>query len=94
MNVTCLSVMTNLNFVNVAVLCQGYCSGSSPQENCLPVKSDDVTLRKSADIEVFIKDKSNTHSCDLKIQGGSNMTGTNCDLFTHKSSRSCLNHLV
>jgi hypothetical protein len=28
------------------------------------------------------------------IQGGSNMTGTNCDLFTHKSSRSYLNHLV
>jgi hypothetical protein len=22
------------------------------------------------------------------------MTGTNCDLFTHKQSRSCLNHLV
>jgi hypothetical protein len=30
----------------------------------------------------------------LVIQGGSNMTGTNCDLFTHKSSRSYLNHLV
>ena len=29
-----------------------------------------------------------------KLQGGSNMTGTNCDLFTHKSSRSYLNHLV
>jgi hypothetical protein len=28
------------------------------------------------------------------IQGGSNMTGTNCDLFTHKSSRSYLNHFV
>jgi hypothetical protein len=28
------------------------------------------------------------------IQGGSNMTETNCDLFTHKSSRSYLNHLV
>ena len=28
------------------------------------------------------------------IQGGSNMTATNCDLFTHKSSRSYLNHLV
>jgi hypothetical protein len=28
------------------------------------------------------------------IQGGSNMTGTNCDLFTHKSSRSYMNHLV
>jgi hypothetical protein len=30
----------------------------------------------------------------MQIQGGSNMTGTNCDLFTHKSSRSYLNHLV
>ena len=28
------------------------------------------------------------------IQGGSNMSGTNCDLFRHKSSRSYLNHLV
>jgi hypothetical protein len=28
------------------------------------------------------------------IQGGSNMTGTNCDLFTHNQSRSYLNHLV
>jgi hypothetical protein len=32
-------------------------------------------------------------SCVL-IQGGSNMTGTNCDLFTHNQSRSYLNHLV
>jgi hypothetical protein len=30
----------------------------------------------------------------IYTQGGSNMTGTNCDLFTHKSSRSYLNHLV
>jgi hypothetical protein len=29
-----------------------------------------------------------------KVQGGSNITGTNCDLFTHKLSRSYLNHLV
>jgi hypothetical protein len=28
------------------------------------------------------------------VQGGSNMTGTNCDLFTHKQSRSYVNHLV
>jgi hypothetical protein len=28
------------------------------------------------------------------VQGGSNMTGTNYDLFTHKQSRSYLNHLV
>jgi hypothetical protein len=32
--------------------------------------------------------------CMINIQGGSNMTGTNCDLFTHKQSRSYLNHLV
>jgi hypothetical protein len=29
-----------------------------------------------------------------EVQGGSNMTGTNCDLFTHKYSQSYLNHLV
>jgi hypothetical protein len=28
------------------------------------------------------------------IRGGSNMTGTNCDLFTQNQSRSYLNHLV
>ena len=30
----------------------------------------------------------------IYVQGGSNMTGTNCDLFTNKSSRSYLNHLA
>ena len=30
----------------------------------------------------------------IELQGGSNMTGTNCDLFTHNQSRSYLNHLV
>jgi hypothetical protein len=29
-----------------------------------------------------------------EIQSNSNMTGTNCDLFTHKQSRSYLKHLV
>jgi hypothetical protein len=33
-------------------------------------------------------------STQLEIQGDSNMTWTNCDLFTHKLSRSYLNHLV
>ena len=32
--------------------------------------------------------------CIAQLQGGSNMTGTNYHLFTHKSSRSYLNHLV
>jgi hypothetical protein len=32
--------------------------------------------------------------CKGHIQGGSNMTGKNCDLFTHNQSRSYLNHLV
>ena len=34
------------------------------------------------------------HVTITQIQGGSNMTGTNCDLFTHNQSRSYLNHLV
>jgi hypothetical protein len=39
--------------------------------------------------------RENTHAhTDIHVQGGSNMTGTNFDLFTHKSSRSYLNHLV
>jgi hypothetical protein len=44
----------------------------------------------------YIYFKSQLFSCVsfTYIQGGSNMTGTNCDLFTHKSSRSYLNHLV
>jgi hypothetical protein len=29
-----------------------------------------------------------------QVQGGSNMTGTNCDLFTHNQYRSYLNHPV
>jgi hypothetical protein len=37
---------------------------------------------------------SNCSVCEVHIQGGSNMTGTNCDLFTHNQSRSYLNHLV
>jgi hypothetical protein len=37
----------------------------------------------------------NKYTCIyVYVQGGSKMTGTNCDLFTHKSSRSYLNHLV
>ena len=33
--------------------------------------------------------------CDsTNTQGGSNMTGTDCLQFTHKTSRSYLNHLV
>jgi hypothetical protein len=35
-----------------------------------------------------------TPSVMVIIQGGSNMTGTNCGLFTHNQSRSYLNHLV
>jgi hypothetical protein len=31
---------------------------------------------------------------NMYVQGGSNMTGTNCDVFTHKSSWSHLSHLV
>ena len=34
------------------------------------------------------------YELNILIQGGSNMTGTNCNLFTHNQSRSYLNHLV
>jgi hypothetical protein len=34
------------------------------------------------------------YKVEEEIQGGSDMTGTNCDLFTHNQSRSYLNHLV
>ena len=36
----------------------------------------------------------NVTSLSMYVQGGSNMTGTNCDLFTYKSSQSYLNHLL
>ena len=43
---------------------------------------------------VRVRNEEVLHSVKEDVQGGSNMTGTNCDLFTHKSSRSYLNHLV
>jgi hypothetical protein len=43
--------------------------------------------------EYFSTQQAAKNEC-LIIQGGSNMTGTNCDLFTHNQSRSYLNHLV
>jgi hypothetical protein len=39
-------------------------------------------------------DEKMAHYFTWYIQGGSNMTGTNCALFTHNQSRSYLNHLV
>jgi hypothetical protein len=44
--------------------------------------------------EIIVSVKNEVVVAYYKVQGGSNMTGTNCDLFTHKSSRSYLNHLV
>ena len=48
----------------------------------------------SSILELSIWDLKSTRIPLGKVQGGSNMTGTNCDVFTHKSSRSYLNHLV
>jgi hypothetical protein len=47
--------------------------------------------------EASVRGSHRTNLCFVMtshIQGGSNMTGTNCDLFTHNQSRSYLNHLV
>jgi hypothetical protein len=43
---------------------------------------------------IRVRNEEVLHSVKEDVQVGSNMTGTNCDLFTHKSSRSYLNHLV
>jgi hypothetical protein len=50
-------------------------------------------VKKNIDILDFLVNCS-FESVFSVIQGGSNMTGTNCDLFTHNQSRPCLNHLV
>jgi hypothetical protein len=49
------------------------------------------------DLPLVLRSKLKLYKTVIKpvvIQGGLNMTGTNCDLFIHKSSRSYLNHLV
>ena len=47
-----------------------------------------------ADDQVIIQDSEDKLQKSVYIQGGSNMTGTVTGLFTHKQSRSYLNHLV
>ena len=42
----------------------------------------------SMDTELILVHNEQEMSTVSKTQGGWNMTGTNCDLFTHKSSRS------
>ena len=43
-----------------------------------------VHLRKRAHTHTRARTHTHTHTHTQNIQGGSNMTGTNCDLFTHK----------
>jgi hypothetical protein len=43
---------------------------------------------------LFLSSDIKTKAKILNVQGGSNITGTSCDLFTHNQSRSYLNHLV
>jgi hypothetical protein len=49
------------------------------------------TMKDVATVTHNIRDNAQS---EVFIQGGSNKTGTNCDLFTHSQSRSYLNHLV
>jgi hypothetical protein len=55
------------------------------QRNCVTNSGHPIINMFATTVKLF----SRNH-----VQGASNMTGTNCDLFTHKSSRSYLNHLV
>jgi hypothetical protein len=50
--------------------------------------------RKKPNLGRSSRGRRETANVKSHIQGGSNMTGTNCDLFTHNESRSYLNHLV
>ena len=67
------------------------------RENCFENELNRFEVRKVGvnNNSVEQADDDNSNSVEqVDIKGGSNMTGTNCDLFTHKSSRSYLNHLV
>jgi hypothetical protein len=41
-------------------------------------------LRPQVSLMLFVLDMVALEQVFLQVQGGSNMTGTNCDLFTHK----------
>ena len=67
-----------------------------------PVISNYLVLRALSVVSRGVETGANKYrecETDIKIisghiQGGSNMTGTNFDLFTHNQSRSYLNHPV
>ena len=70
----------------------GYCLGMSAW---IPAKVIQVLCGRPVVMKICkANNRQSQISSFCRIQGGSNMTGTNCDLFTHKSSPSYLNHLV
>jgi hypothetical protein len=80
------------------------CAWMSDYDTRLPLKMNRISLLESSKTIDTVtwshipEDLNLQQKCceDIMyhIKGGSNMTGTNCDLFTQKSSRSYLNHLV
>jgi hypothetical protein len=65
------------------------CREHSRKLKILPLQSQYVLS-----FSLFVTNNKHYFMVNSEIQGGSNMTGTNCDMFTHKSSWSYLNHLV
>jgi hypothetical protein len=45
---------------------------------------DHCVLLEAVTVKLGSRLVESNFDCHCKLQGGSNMTGTNCDLFTHK----------
>jgi hypothetical protein len=66
----------------------------SEDRNVIEKEVKKIIKYKDLKIEIQCMWSVEANVVQIIIQGGSNMTGTNGDLFTHRSSRSYLNHLV
>jgi hypothetical protein len=97
MRINCISILEILLTLKTDSLIFYY----YPKKEKIDIKHDNAStiishavLKKSVrNITPFTLHATRLEVC-VNVQGGSNMTGKNCDLFTHKSSRSYLNHLV
>jgi hypothetical protein len=84
-------VVPSLHFIEICCACAVQTTQTTQHQSAERVMSSNSSpiYQKSTKYSHLMP---YTPLCILQV--GSNMTGTNCDLFTHKSSRSYLSHLV